>query len=234
MNKTTTIFASLLILSMGVFAQEEILEMNPAVDTIEPVQGPNRKHFVHPFMSFGLCIDAGETGAQVKQPRVDQFSLGFRYKRRVAEHFAWGWDLAYNVNDYSLKQNLIKTTPDSFLYDRQRMIFYNAQVGLYVRINYGKRGNTLGNYIDLAGYGDAVFAHTLFTKKRLNDKYNSVERTRLSGLGYFQRLNYGAQVRFGFKKIIFYGQYRLSDMFYKPENFAELPRIIAGIQFSLR
>ena len=232
MNKITLIFACFIVLSMHGFAQEEILEMNPAVDTIEPVKGPNRKHFVHPFMSFGLCIDAGETGAQVKQPRVDQFSLGIRYKRRVAEHFAWGWDLAYNVNDFSLKQNLIKTTPDTFLYDRQRMIFYNAQVGLYVRINYGKRGNTLGKYIDLAGYGDAVIAHTLYTKYHLLD--NSVVRSRRSGLGYFQRLNYGAQVRFGFNKIIVYGQYRLSDMFYKTENFAELPRIIAGIQFSLR
>jgi hypothetical protein len=232
MNKTTTIFAFLLVLSMSVCAQEEILEMNPAVDTIEPVKGPNRKHFVHPFMSFGLCIDAGETGAQVKQPRVDQFSFGFRYKRRVAEHFAWGWDLAYNVNDFSLKQDVTKTTPDSILYDRQRMLFYNAQAGLYMRFNYGKRGNTLGKYIDLAGYGDAVFAHTLFTKYHLLD--NSVVRSRRTGLGYFQRLNYGAQVRFGFKKVIIYGQYRLSDMFYKPENFAELPRIIAGIQFSLR
>ena len=234
MNKTTSILACLLILSVSVFAQEEILEMKPAVDTIEPVKGPNRKHFVHPFMSFGMCVDAGETGAQVKQPRVDQFSFGIRYKRRIAEHFAWGWDLAYNVNDFSLKQNLIKTTPDTILYDRQRMIFNNAQAGLYMRINYGKRGNTLGKYIDLAGYVDAVFAHTLFTKKHSNDKYNSIERTRRSGLGYFQRLNYGVQVRFGFKKVIIYGQYRLSDMFYKPENFAELPRIIAGIQFSLR
>lgn len=217
---------------MSVFAQEEILEMNPAVDTIEPVKGPNRKHFVHPFMSFGFCIDAGETGAKVKQPRVDQFSFGFRYKRRLAEHFAWGWDLAYNANDFALKQDLIKTTPDSFLYDSQRMIFNNAQAGLYIRFNYGKRGNTLGKYIDLAGYGDAVIAHTLYTKYHLLD--NSVVRSRRSGLGYFQRLNYGAQVRFGFKKVIIYGQYRLSEMFYKTENFAELPRIIAGIQFSLR
>jgi hypothetical protein len=232
MNKITSIFACLSVLSMSVCAQEEILEMNPAVDTVESVKGPNRKHFVHPFMSFGMCVDAGETGAQVKQPRIDQFSFGVRYKRRIAEHFAWGWDLAYNVNDYSLKQNLIKTTPDSFLYDRQRMLFYNAQAGLYLRINYGKRGNTLGKYIDLAGYGDAVIAHTLYTKYHLMD--NSVVRSRRTGLGYFQRLNYGAQVRFGFKKMIIYGQYRLSDMFYKPENFAELPRIIAGIQFSLR
>lgn len=232
MNKTTSIFACLLVLSMSVFAQEEILEMNPAVDTIEPVKGPNRKHFVHPFMSFGMCVDAGETGAQVKQPRIDQYSFGIRYKRRLAEHFAWGWDLAYNVNDFSLKQDVTKTTPDPISYDRQRMIFYNAQVGLYVRINYGKRGNTLGKYIDLAGYGDAVIAHTLYTKYHLLD--NSVVRSRRSGLGYFQRLNYGAQVRFGFKKVIIYGQYRISDMFYKPENLAELPRIIAGIQFSLR
>jgi hypothetical protein len=232
MNKITSIFVCFLVLSLSVCAQEEILEMNPAVDTIEPVKGPNRKHYVHPFMSFGLCIDAGETGAQVRQPRVDQFSFGFRYKRRLAEHFAWGWDLAYNVTDFALKQDLIKTTPDSFIYDSQRMLFYNAQAGLYIRLNIGKRGNTLGKYIDLAGYGDAVFAHTLYTKYHLLD--NSVVRSRRSGLGYFQRLNYGAQVRFGFKKVIFYGQYRLSDMFYKPENFAELPRIIAGIQFSLR
>jgi hypothetical protein len=232
MNKVTSIFACLFVLSMSVFAQEEILEMNPAVDTIEPVKGPNRKHFVHPFMSFGLCIDAGETGAQVRQPRLDQFGFGFRYKRRLAEHFAWGWDLAYNVNDFALKQDLIKTTPDSFIYDSQRMLFYNAQGGVYIRLNFGKRGNTLGKYLDLAGYGDAVFAHTLYTKYHLLD--NSIVRSRRSGLGYFQRLNYGAQVRFGFKKVIFYGQYRLSDMFYKPEKFAELPRIIAGIQFSLR
>ena len=187
MNKITSIFACLSVLSMSVCAQEEILEMNPAVDTVESVKGPNRKHFVHPFMSFGMCVDAGETGAQVKQPRIDQFSFGVRYKRRIAEHFAWGWDLAYNVNDYSLKQNLIKTTPDSFLYDRQRMLFYNAQAGLYMRINYGKRGNTLGKYIDLAGYGDAVIAHTLYTKYHLMD--NSVVRSRRTGLGYFQRLN---------------------------------------------
>jgi hypothetical protein len=232
MNKITLFFACFIVLSTHGFAQEEILEMNPAVDTIEPVKGPNRKHFVHPFMSFGLCIDAGETGAQVKQPRVDQFSFGVRYKRRIAEHFAWGWDLAYNVNDFSLKQDVTKTTPDPILYDSQRMIFNIAQAGLFLRLNYGKRGNTLGKYIDLAGYGDAVIAHTLYTKYHLLD--NSVVRSRRSGLGYFQRLNYGAQVRFGFKKVIIYGQYRISDMFYKPENLAELPRIIAGIQFSLR
>lgn len=232
MKKITILLSSLFFIAFSGFSQDKILEMNPAVDTIEPVKGPNLKHFVHPFMSFGMCVDAGETGAQVRQPRFDQFSFGYRYKRRVVEHFAWGWDLAYNVNDFKLKQNLVKTTPDSFLYDSQRMIFHNVQGGLYVRLNMGLRGNTLGKYIDLATYGDAVFAHTLYTKYHLLD--NSVVRSRRSGLGYFQRLNYGAQVRFGYNQLILYCQYRLSDMFYKPENFAELPRILAGIQFSLQ
>ena len=232
MRKIATILSSFIIISFTGLAQENILEMNPAVDTIEPIKGPNRKHFVHPFLSFGLSVDAGETGAHVNQPRIDQFSFGFRYKRRVAEHFAWGWDLAYNVNDFALKQNLVKTTPDSFLYDSQRMIFYNLQGGLYIRLNMGRRGNSLGKYIDLATYGDAVFAHTVYTKYHLMD--NSVVRSRRSGLGYFQRLNYGTQVRLGYKHLILYCQYRLSDLFYKPENFAELPRITAGIQFSLR
>jgi hypothetical protein len=226
---------SLVLLFLGLasgLAQEIVLEMNPAIDTLEPKSGPNRKHYVHPLISFGFCADAGEKGATVNQPRVDQFSLGVRYKRRVAEHFALGWELLYNVNDFSLKQKSGKTLPDTLLYTKQRMIFYNAQGGLYMRFNFGRRGNTIGNYIDLAAYGDAVFAHTLYSKYSLPD--NSVIRARRNKLDYFQRFNYGAQLRLGYKHMLLYGQYRISDLFYPSLNMAELPRITVGVQFILR
>ncbi|MEI6407772.1 MAG: hypothetical protein WCR52_00180 [Bacteroidota bacterium] len=213
-------------------AQDVVFKMDPAVDTTEDKSGPNLKNYWHPYISFGMCIDPGSAGATVKQPHLDQFSFGFRYKNRLAEHLAVGLDISYNVNDYSLKQNASKTLPDTVQYKKQGMIFYNAQVGAYIRFNFGKRGNTLGNYLDLGAYGDYVVSHVQFTKFNLPD--GSIVRARRTQLDYYQKINYGLLARIGFKKLVIYGQYRLSDMFYPSLKMAELPRIQAGIQFILR
>ncbi len=232
MNKTLNTIVFILCNLNILIAQEIVLKMNPAVDTSEAKSGPNLKNYWHPFMSFGMCIDPGSAGATVKQPHLDQFSFGYRYKNRLAEHIAVGLDISYNVNDFSLKQNASKTLPDTVQYKKQRMIFYNAQVGAYVRINFGKRGNTLGNYLDLGAYGEYVMSHVQYTKYSLPD--GSIVRARRTQLDYFQHFNYGLLARIGFKKLVIYGQYRLSDMFYPSLKMAELPRIQAGIQFVLR
>lgn len=212
-------------------AQEIVLSMDPAVDTTEETKGPNLKNYSHMFMGFGLCVDPGEVGGKNVIPHLNQFNYGFRYKRRLAEHFALGWELGYSLNDFLLKQDSNKTTPDSLNYSRQRLIFHNAQAGVYMRFNFGRRGNTLGNYLDLGGYGDVVFSHVQFQKYKLAD--GAVVRARITQLDYFQRLNYGVQARIGMKKIMLYGQYRLSDIFYPSKQMAEMPRITAGIQFVL-
>jgi hypothetical protein len=226
-------YLSILILLFNFFpviSQEIILDVETAVDTIEPRRGPNYKHYAHAFMGFGALTQTGSPGGLIT-PGLDQFHIGTRYKLKLNETFSTGWEWAYTSSSFKMKQTGSKITPDSFLYDKQRMIFYNGRIGGYVRINFGRRGNTLGKYLDLAAYGEYVFAHTLYTKITLADA--SVLRIRQSKLDYFQRFNYGVEARIGFGKVILYGNYRLSDMFYKPYGFVELPRLAAGIQFVL-
>jgi len=227
------ILFSILIASIAVFnvqAQDVILDVETAVDTIEPKKGPNYKRYAHLFMGFGVNAQLGEKGGLIT-PGLDQFQLGTRYKYKFNETFSAGWEWAYASSSFNMKQTSSKFTPDTFLHDRQRLIFYNLRLGAYLRINFGRRGNTLGKYLDLAGYGDYVFAHTLFTKITLADE--SVLRIRRSQLDYFQRINYGVEARIGVGKIIVFGNYRLSNLFYKPYGFVELPRLNAGIQFVL-
>lgn len=232
MMKNILAMLCLAICVNSTWAQEYVVSEDVAIDSTIEKRGPNRKHYRHSYMNFGSCIDAGENGAQVKQPRIDHFTFGVRYKRRLAEHFALGYDINYTINDYALKQQIEKKIPTILLNKRERMIFNIFEGALFARINIGRRGNQLGKFIDIGGYGSVTVAHTHFTLNRLSDGSNV--RTRTNGLKYFQRFNYGINARLGMNKIALFGHYRLSDMFYANWDFPELPRIMAGIEFNLR
>ena len=220
-----------LLVKMPAIGQEIIINESNINDTLVKKVGPNYKHFTHPFMSFGMNAMLGESGAELK-PGLDYFDFGVRYKYRIAEPLAVGFDLAYSSTTFRLKQTGSKNTPDTSLYDAQRMHFHSARLGVYFRINYGKRGNSLGKYVDLGAYGEYLFAHTLFTKITLAD--GSVARINRSKLKYYQPINYGLQARIGFNKLVLFANYRLSNAFFAPYNFTELPPLIAGVQFVLK
>jgi len=224
--------AGFFLLLLSAPAQNVILEKDPAIDSLVPSRGPNRKNYVHPYMSFGFTTDPGEAGARSRQGTFGHFQFGVRYKRRLSQTFAVGYEFAYDVNDLSQKQEAGKVAPDTFQYKRERLIFYNGLFSPYLRINFGRRGNQLGKYVDLAAYGAYTFAHVLFQKSDLPD--GRVVRSRTTGLSYFQRWNYGATVRIGINKFVLYGHYRLSDLFYSNWNFPEPSRLQVGIQFVLK
>lgn len=224
--------AGFFLLLLSAPAQNVILEKDPAIDSLVPSRGPNRKNYVHPYMSFGFTTDPGEAGARSRQGTFGHFQFGVRYKRRLSQTFAVGYEFAYDVNDLSQKQEAGKVAPDTFQYKRERLIFYNGLFSPYLRINFSRRGNQLGKYVDLAAYGAYTFAHVLFQKSDLPD--GRVIRSRTTGLTYFQRWNYGATVRIGINKFVLYGHYRLSDLFYSNWNFPEPSRLQVGIQFVLK
>ncbi len=224
--------AGFFLLLLSAPAQNVILEKDPAIDSLVPSRGPNRKNYVHPYMSFGFTTDPGEAGARSRQGTYGHYQFGVRYKRRLSQTFAVGYEFAYDVNDLSQKQEAGKVAPDTFQYKRERLIFYNGLFSPYLRINFGRRGNQLGKYLDIAAYGTYTFAHVLFQRSDLPD--GRVVRSRTTGLTYFQRWNYGATVRIGINKFILYGHYRLSDLFYSNWNFPEPSRLQVGIQFVLK
>ena len=214
---------------VGIWAQEVLVSEPVAIDSSVARYGPNRRHYGHFFVNFGSSIDAGDAGARIVQPRFDQFSFGYRYKLKLFQHLALGADIALTNFDYRLKQQEGKILPSSDLHDKERMLFSMVNGGAFIRINVGRRGNQLGNYLDLGAYGGLTFSHTHFTKDKMPD--GTTVRIRRNRLDYYQLFNYGAAARIGYKRIALFGRYRFSDMFYANKNYPELPRIIAGIEF---
>ncbi|MBX7203365.1 MAG: hypothetical protein IT240_06750 [Bacteroidia bacterium] len=230
--KKTVLFI-LMLGNLSAFGQEVLFLKDPAIDSIVPHWGPNRRHYIHPYIAIGMAIDGGEQGGRIRQPHFfDETRFGFRYKRRLNGVFSLGGDLLYNVQNYSLRQDSLKILPDTLLYKKQRMLFHQLRGAVFIRINYDKRGNRLGNYIDLGAYGDFNFAHIMYT--RIKNADNTLTRAKTSRLKYFNPLGYGLHARVGFNLFSCYVQYRLSDFFYPSKHLPELPRLTAGVEFFLK
>jgi len=212
------------------FAQEVLLHQDVTQDTITPTFGPNYRHFLHSFMAYGTVLGGTEgAGTKIRYGNSGDFLFGIRYKYRVTNFFSFGADAYYRSLFYSIHQDKLKTFPDKVVNDTERLTFHNLSAGLYMRFNLEKkRGNRVGNFIDLGAYSEWTFRLSQFTKNKLPD--GRVVRSTTTGLDYFNALNYGAMARLGFNRWIFFASWRFSDLFKANKNLPELPRLTVGIQ----
>jgi len=234
MNKGFYLFLAICLFGLHLNAQEVAFEKEPAIDSLIPRSGPNYAHYLHTYLGLGMAIDGGEKGAQVIQPHFfDEWHFGIRYKRKLNNVFALGTAMEYNNTQFTMRQNAQKVLPDTLHYKKQRMVFHKARLELFFRINYDKRrGNSLGNYLDLGAFGDFTFAHVQYNKFKNPD--NTLTKAKTSGFTYFNRLGYGLRFRAGFNLWSVYAQYRLSDQFYPSRNLPELPRFTAGLEWTMK
>lgn len=212
-------------------AQMVLLEEDVAADTVAPTTGPNRTNFGHFYLSYGVPIADVHTGADIYIGRSFDFDFGYRYKRKLSRHYALGFEVFYKVQDFNLKQDSGKIVPDTILHDKERLRFNNLGIGIYNRFNFGKRGDVVGNFIDIGVYGSWAYRLANITKDELPNG-NKV-RTKITKLDYYEPINYGVVARIGFNRYVFYGTYRLSNLFKASSNYPELPFISAGIQIGL-
>jgi len=211
-------------------AQEVLLHQDVNADTVTPAFGPNYRHFLHSFLGYGALLGGTEGGGtQIRYGNSGDVLFGIRYKYRVNNFFAFGADVYYHAAIYSIRQDSTKTFPDTIINDKERLTFHNLSTGLYVRFNLEKkRGNRVGNFIDLGGYAEWTFRLTQFTKNKNPD--GKVVRTSTTGLDYYNSLNYGAMARLGFDRYIIFASWRFSDLFLPSKNLPELPRLTVGVQ----
>jgi len=211
-------------------AQEVLLHEEVTADTVTPTFGPNYRNFLHSFMAYGAVFGGTEGGGTaIRYGNSGDFLFGVRYKYRVSNFFSWGAEAYYRALFYSIKQDSTKTFPDTLINDKERLTFHNLSAGLYLRFNFErKRGNRVGNFLDLGGYGEWTFRLTQFTRNKLPD--GKVVRTHITGLNYYNAFNYGAMARLGFNRLIFFASWRFSDLFKSSKNLPELPRLTVGVQ----
>lgn len=209
-----------------VVISEDVTAMRAASDF-----GVNRKHFRHFFT--GLHFVAGspdEAGADIISGRSWRFELGHRYKRRFSDLFSAGYESQFKRDVYYLQQDDAKLVPDTTRNDKEKLVVLTVGASLYCRINFGSRGNHMGRFLDLGGYGGYLFHARLV---RFNEAGGEKIRERRTGLSYPAKWEYGPFVRIGAGNVAVKVTYRASDLFRSAASLPEMPRFMAGIEFGL-
>lgn len=218
-------------------AQDVLLNQDVTQDTVKSDFGPNLKRFRHGYLGVGLVLGPAEApGSDVLYGNSINFAIGTRIKRKLSEFLSVGWDLSYRATAYRLKQDSLKILPTPDIHHRERLSTNMAQLQLYARFNFGKRGNQLGEYLDLGFAGEWGFIYRHYYRDNLDPvgAYGAEQVEVVNKrLVYTNRWQYGAIVRVGSNRMSLYGHYRFSDLFNDTRAYPELPRLVIGVQLNL-
>ena len=217
------------------FGQKILLEEDIKNDYTELLNGRDRSSFGHWFLEYGFIVGKPEgEGIDAKRNTSHTFATGYRYRYKIANFYAMGFELNYTYMTYHLKQTESKTIPTADLHKKEAFILNNFGVEYFNRINFGERGERIGHYIDVGLYLNWAFRIKHYTKdKNDNNEPNAkIIEVIHTNLNYTQPINYGAKARLGFNRYSVSVSYRTTDLF--NERFdAELPRFIVGLQIGL-
>lgn len=223
------------LLAITTKAQTILMEENVNQDTLPKTFGPNLKHYLHSYLSYGLVIgQPKDKGMDVKPGNSSELVWGIRYKNRLSNFLAIGAELNYGIQYFALKQDSSKIFPNNILHKKERFSFNNIGLSGYFRVNFDKkRGNVIGKYMDIGGYANWAFLTKHYTKDANADpetagsKFVEVTNSRLT---YAHPFNYGTTVRVGYKSLALYGKYRISNLFDPNHGFPEPPKFMLGIE----
>ncbi len=224
------VFISVLLSASPLWSQRVIISEDVRVRTGTPESGMNRRHFHHPFMGVSFAFPPDEAGARIEWGRSHEIFIGYRYKRRYNDLFSGGYDLSLSRKQFVLKQEEGKLVPDNILHKSEKLVFLSGRLGLYQRLNFGSRGDHLGNYLDAVVWLELP----LHVRNISFDETEAARiKTRKTRLDYPQWYAYGWQLRLGLGSTVLTGSYRLSDVFRSRAVFPELPRLQLGIELGL-
>jgi hypothetical protein len=221
----------LLTLSIGAFSQDILLQQNVKADSVRPTYGPNLKNFFHGYIGIGFPFSTSQESGYTKPVASANFDFGVRYKRRFTNYLAMGMDLGISSVSYRIKQNDSKTVPDITINDKEKILVNALGSSAWLRINVGRRGNYVGNYLDLGAYGDWNFQKKHKTTNTNSD--NEKVKISTSKLKYVEDFSYGFLTRVGIGRYALTARYRMSDIFISSYDIPELPRLIVGFEVGL-
>lgn len=206
-------------------------------------RGQNFTHYRHLYVNYGFILGGSEgAGADIEYGKSNALALGLRYKLRLSNIFAIGYSLQYSLYSYHIKQDsLKKIIPNDNIHQKEKLKFNNLGFEFYTRINFGKRGNLIGKFLDAGMYADWTFRakHTYTEKvdKFTNQNKGGIEKTSIRDLSYIEEINYGLRSRIGINRYVITASYRLSNLFnnefHNEEYDFEFPRFFIGLEIGL-
>lgn len=219
------------VLTLATYSQNDLNNLDAEYeDLILKKRGPNKDRYGHLYLGYGFLLgDSDGDSAEIRNYQSSSFSLGWLSKWRINKWYELGFDVTYHYSSFHLVQDSSKRIPNRILHKREKMVFNNIQVVPFQRFKFKNKHHSTGTFIDLGGYAGYNY----------RVKNQSTERNRAPGAGktrtvnldldYTQDFSYGLIARFGLNRVVFYGRYRLSDLFTPAADLPELPRFDVGI-----
>ncbi|GAB2783335.1 hypothetical protein HNQ93_002291 [Hymenobacter luteus] len=228
--------AGMLLLAPEARAQRVLLRADPSADSVRARYGPNRAVYRHLYLGYAPVVGRPEgAGADLRYFKSAEFFVGLRHKFRLSQSVATGVDVRYARLAYHLQQNSRKLLPTPALHHAESVVLSQLQLEPYLRLNFGRRGNVIGHYLDVSGWG----GWALGTSHHYEDRPGTgggkrtvvVERN----LSYLHRWPVGVGARLGSGRYAATARYRLSRTFTAQANpaYAELPRWVVGLELGL-
>lgn len=230
-----------IVLPAAVSAQRRLVEEMPDTSGEIPLYGKNRAIYLHQVVKLGAFMPVYDEGMFLN-PFCTAMSYEFRTKAKICSWNALVLDIGYRCDRFSIDPDTSHIIPFyKANHKRARVSCHNLTFSLCDRINFGRRGNILGIYLDYGFYGDYVFRSSHLI---VDEYYDSnaigprhvVNKSRMTKLAYINQLNYGLTARFGWEWGSFYGMYRMTDLILDPDAFTswpDMPKLAVGIEFYL-
>ena len=221
------LFLALLAAAPAARAQQVLLQTDVATDTLPPRTGPNRAYFGHLYVGYALA--AGPSALGVRRGFSSyEVQLGGRLKRRLGPYFAFNTDLRYAYLRYDLATDIVRPVFSGVGFDSQTIGFHQVQGEASLRLNPGRRrGNTVGRYLDLLGYGGWAFSTSYAA--RGPSPYGGQLELVTHQPSYLARWQGGVGLRVGSGALALVGRYRLSALLPSPTQ-PEPPRLLLGLE----
>ena len=144
----------------GVLSAQEIM-LNETPDSLYKISkwGQNRKHYLYLYLDYGMAVGKTEGSIfDVKYGLSHEWKFGLRYKRRLCEHYAMGLDLSISEFRYYIAQFGNNVFPDTQMHEKEYLGLPLVGLEYYNRINFGRRGDKIGNYLDFGVYGTYTYS----------------------------------------------------------------------------
>ena len=232
------VFIFVMLFGLNAFSQNILLEESPVNDTVIPKTGPNLKRFNFFYVGYEFVVDDfTRQSATVKKGASNLLFFGLRHKHKINDFWSVGYDFNFSTATYSISQNSKKIFPSIGSHKKERLIVSALGLQLFTRINFDRRGNKIGKYIDLGGYANWDFSNSHFTKDKTVAADSSDARiinVTEQKLKYLENYEYGVKARLGSNHLAICASYRISDLIKPSYNYyPELPKLSIGIEIGI-
>ena len=213
--------------SQATQAQEILMHENVYQDSVKGNWGPNLSHWMHFYGAFGFVTPINQNvESEIYFGKATNWELGLRYKKRITNWLAIGGNVSYDFFNYRLEQNQDKTLPDTLFYDKQKIVLHNLNLAPFIRFNFGRRGNKIGNYIDFGFFYNAVLSNA----EKQKGTPSGLDKVKVKNLQFIANDYYGFYTNIGFGRWVIFGKYNYSAIIIKDHSFADLPPLTIGLQ----